>query len=99
MKLNVKGGKFDTINVIGGKLTLVQLVDTVVNVNHEVIIAVILIYDSNYEKSLPLEKELFKLICSSSYNYDIYAKFEKLYYEVICYFPIALSVSTVTTYE
>ena len=47
---------FDIIDNISEHVTLVQLLDTAGNVNYALIIAVNWMFDSNYDKSLPLEK-------------------------------------------
>ena len=62
----VKKGNFDIINDISENVTLVQLMDTLGNVNRAIIIEGYWIFESNYEKSLHLTKESLDLICSPS---------------------------------
>ena len=45
-----KKGDFDILNEISENVTLVQLMDTLVNLNHAIIILVYWIFYSNYEK-------------------------------------------------
>ena len=52
------------------------------NVDNEVSISGILIYNSNDEKVIPLIKESLDLICYYYFNDDIYYWFEKVYYAV-----------------
>ena len=47
---------FLILNNISEHVTLVQLMDMVVNVNHALSIAGNFIFDSNYERELPLER-------------------------------------------
>ena len=53
---NEKTGEYYIFNYISDHVTLVQLVETSVNVNHAVSITGCWIYDSNYKISLPLIK-------------------------------------------
>ena len=48
---------FDILNYISENVTLVQLMDTLANVNCAISIVGYWIFDSNYEKALCLEKE------------------------------------------
>ena len=59
-------GAFDILNYISENVTLVQLMETLGNVNHAISIVGYWIFDSNYEKALPLTRESFDLICSPS---------------------------------
>ena len=49
-------GKLYILNGIRDHLALVQLVDTAINVNHDVSIIGCWIYDSNHKRALPLIK-------------------------------------------
>ena len=57
-----KIGTFDIMNNITEYVTLVQLMDSVGNVNHAVSVVGEYIFDSNEEKSLPLNIDSFNLI-------------------------------------
>ena len=54
--LNVwqKKGAFDILNNISEYFTLVQLMDSLVKVNHDIIIVCYCIFDSNFDKALCL---------------------------------------------
>ena len=56
MKVWNKKGDFDIINDISENVTLVHLMDTLVNVNHAISTVVCWIFESNYEKALRLTK-------------------------------------------
>ena len=77
---NIKGD-LETIKDISEHLKLVQLIETVGNVNHEVSIGRNWIFDSYYDKNLPLAKESMNLICYYSDGYAMYLIFERVYYE------------------
>ena len=47
---------FDILNDIHENITLVQLTDSLVNVNHAIIIVGHLVFDSKYNKALFLHK-------------------------------------------
>ena len=57
---------FDILNNISNYVTLVQLMYSVGNFNHTVSVVVKWIFDSNYEKSLPLNIDSLNLICACS---------------------------------
>ena len=48
MKICKKKGDFDILNEISENVTLVQLMDTLVNLNHAISIVGYWIFDSNY---------------------------------------------------
>ena len=50
-------GDFDILNDISEKVTLVQLMDTLGNMNHAIIIKGYWIFDSNYKKELNQTRE------------------------------------------
>ena len=52
MKVWYKNDAFDMLKNISEYVTFVQLMDSLVNVNHAIIILGYCIFDSNYEKSL-----------------------------------------------
>ena len=51
-----KNYAFDILNDISKDVTLVQLMDSLVNVNHAISIVGYWIFDSNYDKALFLNK-------------------------------------------
>ena len=57
---------FGILNDISENFTLVQLIDTLRNLNHDISKVGYCIFDSNYEKSLFLTKESLDLVCSPS---------------------------------
>ena len=59
-----KQGSFEIIRDISENVNLVQLVDTVGNVNNSVSIVGYWIFDSKHKKELPLATDSLKLICS-----------------------------------
>ena len=61
-----KNDAFDILNDISENVTLVQLMDSLVNMNHATSIVGHWIFDSNYKKALCLTQELLDLICSPS---------------------------------
>ena len=65
---------FDILNYISENVTLVQLMDTLANVNCAISIVGYWIFDSNYEKALCLEKESLGLVCSPSVGEEPVAK-------------------------
>ena len=59
-------GYFDILYDISENFTLVQLMNTLGNINHAISIVGYWIFDSNYEKALYLTRESLDLICSPS---------------------------------
>ena len=57
-----KNDAFDILNYIVENVTLVQLMDSLGNMNHAIIIVGHWIFDSNYKKALFLTQELLDLI-------------------------------------
>ena len=57
-----KKGDFYILNGISENVTLMQLMDTLGNVNHDISIVGYWIFDSNYKKSLHLTRESLNLI-------------------------------------
>ena len=51
---------------ISANVTLVQLMDSLVNVNHAISVVGSWIFDSNYERALFLNKESLDMICAPS---------------------------------
>ena len=63
------------MNNISEYVTLLQLMDSVGNVNHAISVFVKWIFDSNYRKALPWNIGSFNLICASSDEEDYFATF------------------------
>ena len=61
-----KKNAFDIINEISEYVTLVQLMVSLVNVNHSISIVGNWIFDSNYDKSLFFTQESLDVICFPS---------------------------------
>ena len=57
---------FDILNDISEDVTLVQLMESLGNVNHAISIVEYWIFDSNDQKELCLTQELLDTICSPS---------------------------------
>ena len=62
--------------------TLVQLMDYLGYVNHDISVLGYLIFDSNYEKSLVLNRESLDIICALSVGEEQVDKFETVFYYV-----------------
>ena len=52
-----KMGEYEILEYISANITLVQLMDSLGNVNHAIIVVGSWIFDSNYERALVLNKE------------------------------------------
>ena len=83
LKKWVKKGTFYILNDISENVTLVQLMDTLGNMNHDISILGYWIFDSNYEKSLCLTRESLDIIFSPSVGEEQVVKFETVFYAVI----------------
>ena len=59
--------------------TLVQLIDSLVNVNHAISVVGNWVFDSNYEKSLVLNKASLDMICTPSVGEEQDAIFESVF--------------------
>ena len=65
---------------ISANVTLVQLMDSLGNVNHAISVVGIWIFDSNYERALVLNKASLDMICAPSVGEEQDAMLEKVYY-------------------
>ena len=74
---------FDISTDISEHVTLVQLMDSIVNVNHAISVVGYWIFDSNYEKALVLSRESLNMICAPSVSENQVAKFEIVFFAVI----------------
>ena len=61
-----KKGSFNILKVISEKVTLVQLMYSLVKVNNTISVVGYWIFYSNYEKSLVLNREPLDIICDMS---------------------------------
>ena len=77
-----KKGEYDILKNISANVTLVQLMDSLGNVNHAISVVGSWIFDSNYERALVLNKESLDMICAPSIGEEQAAIFEKVYYAV-----------------
>ena len=67
---------------ISANATLVQLMDSLVNVNHAISVVGNWIFDSNYEKALVLNRASLDMICAPSIGKEQDAIFETAFTEV-----------------
>ena len=65
---------------ISENVTLVQLMNSFVNVNHAVSIVGYCIFDSNKKKALPLTLDSLNIICSTSEGEVMFTMFETVLY-------------------
>ena len=75
-----KNDDIDILNDIGEDVTLVQLMDSLGNVNNDIIIVGHWIFDSNYKKSLCLTQEWLDIICCPSIGEEKFARFQSVFY-------------------
>ena len=64
---------------ISENVTLVQLMDSLENVNHAISVVGYWIFDSNYEKSLVLNRASLDMICAPSVGEEQDAKIETVF--------------------
>ena len=72
-------GSYDILDNTSGNFTLVQLMDSLGNVNHDISVVGYWIFDSKYKKSLVLNKASLDMICAPSVGVEQAAKFETLF--------------------
>ena len=77
-----KMGEYIILEDISANFTLVQLMDSLGNVNHAISVVDSWIFDSNYERALVLNMASLDMICVPSVGEEQAAKFEKVYYAV-----------------
>ena len=77
-----KKGEYDILENISANVTLVQLMDSLGNLNHTISVVGSCIFDSNYEIALVLNKASLDMICAPSVGEEQAARFEKVYYAV-----------------
>ena len=61
-----KMGDYKILEDISANFTLVQLMDSIINVNHAISVVGSWIFDSNYEISLVINKASLDTICAPS---------------------------------
>ena len=81
MKYKKMGG-YKILDDISANFTLVQFMDSIVNVNHAISVVGSWKFDSDYERVLVLNKASLDMICDPSVGEEQAAKFEKVYYAV-----------------
>ena len=59
-----KKGYYDILSDISENVTLVQLMDKLVNVNNAISVVGYWIFDSNYKKAIVLNRESLDIICA-----------------------------------
>ena len=77
-----KKGDYKILEDISSNVTLVQLMDSLENVNHAISVVGNWIFDSNYEKSLVLNRASLDMICAPSVGEEQNTTFEKVFYAV-----------------
>ena len=80
--INGEKGQFDILHDISENVNLVQLMDSVGNVNNELSIVGYWIFDSNYKKALLLKLDSLNLICPPSVGEVIFFVFESVFHIV-----------------
>ena len=74
-----KKGSYDILTDISEHVTLVQLMDYLGNVNHSISVVGYWKFDSNYKKSLVLNRESLDMICAQSVGEEQVANIETLF--------------------
>ena len=77
-----KMGDYEILENISANVTLVQLMDSLGNVNHDISVFGSWIFESNYERALVLNRASLDMICALSVGEEQEAMFEKVYYAV-----------------
>ena len=72
-------GSCDILKYINENINLVQLMDSLGNVNHAITVVGYWIFDSNYKKELVLNIEPLDMICSPYVSEEQVAKFETVF--------------------
>ena len=78
-----KNDQFDILREIHENFTLVQLMESVGNVNYALSVVGYFISDFNYKKALPLTLYLLNLICSPLVGEVIFFLFESVFHAFI----------------
>ena len=75
---------------ISEHVTLVQLMDSLGNVNHTIRVVGYSIFDTNYEKALVINRESLDMIFAPYFGEEIVSVFETVFTAVIYIFSRAL---------
>ena len=75
-------GDFKILEDISENVTLVQFMDSLVNVNHAISVVGNWIFDSNYGIALVLNRASLDMVCAPSVGGEQNFIFEKVYYDV-----------------
>ena len=81
-----KKGEYKILEDINANVTLVQLMYSLINVNHAISVVGNWIFDSNYEGALVPNRASLDMIFFPSVGEEQNAIFEKVYYAVRCVF-------------
>ena len=73
---------FDILNEIIEYVTLIQLMDSLGNLNHTISIVGNWIFDSKYKKAICLTQESSDIICSPSVGEEKFAMFRSVFHAV-----------------
>ena len=82
--MKYKKGSDDILKDISENVTLVKLMDSLENVNRAISVVGYWIFDSNYKKSLVLNRESLDIIFAPSFGEEHAADFETVFDAVIC---------------
>ena len=69
-------GSCNILTYISSHVTHVQLMDYLVNVNHDISVVMYWIFDSNYERALVINRKSLDIICAPSVGKEEGATFE-----------------------
>ena len=76
-------GSYDIMTDIGKHVTLVQLMYYLGNVNHDIVVVGYWIFESNYGKSLVLNRESLDMICAPFFGEEQVAGFDTVFTAVV----------------
>ena len=74
-----KKGSYDILTGISENVTLVQLMDSLGNVNHSISVVGYWIFDSNYKRALVFNRESLDMIWALSVGEEQVAGFETVF--------------------
>ena len=77
-----KNDAFDILKSVSNCVTLIQLMDSLVNANNAISIVVCWVFESNYKEALCLTQESLGIICSPSVGEEKVASFRSVLYTV-----------------
>ena len=79
LKKYKKKGSYDILTDISENVTLVQLMDSLVDVNRAISVVRYWIFDSNYNRALVLNIESLDMICAPSVVKEKFTVFQTLF--------------------